>query len=511
MKIRRGTIVVEQPIGGWQSGQFGSISAAVEVGKDKYTFSSALSLWRNGVRGHMAPGEVFDALSDSGTRVNDLPLNSKVASNGEDFSVLRTGRLVVFGVGDDTIDTNYDPTAHGGHTIASSENVDVEIIKDSSGTELVLSSWEDNADADVMKITSAGGGQVSNYLSGLAGGTVLLKGVPHIILQSVIAGKVLVTNGQYVVEIDVNAGTANMTKLPLGDGWVATSMRRRGNFIAILGYKSTTSISSFALSEVRTWLWNGYDPNPTVIYDIPDNFAGGLGNDNGVLLAFTQGRNNTTKVQRLDPRIDDQFKLIFESASIGSAPRHGSIENYQGAVHYGRKGGEALYVVENGNFHYRALVTDGTNQASDIGFVKNLSTNALYCGIKTGSVYKIFKINHSKYYVGAEFRSGLLALPFKGRITETRLYPSQFGTGASVTLSVFRNYVTAAVGGAADLMNKTLTNAALGAITEKKITKVMELISSFYFILTFNHASVSNTAAIVRRIEFDWEEVPGMP
>jgi hypothetical protein len=187
------------------------------------------------------------------------------------------------------------------------------------------------------------------------------------------------------------------------------------------------------------------------------------------------------------------------------------VDNYQEAIHYGANGSGGLYVLENGAFHYRTLVTDGTNQASDIGFVKNLSTNSLYCGIKTGSSYKIFKIDHSKYYVGAEFRSGLIALPYKGRITETRIYPSQFGTGASLTLSVFRNYTTASVGGAADLMNKTLTNATLGAITEKKIPKLMELISSFYFILTFNHALVSNTAAIVRRVEFDWEEVPGMP
>lgn len=512
MKIRRGTIVIEQPIGGWQSGQFATVSSGVEVGKSRYTKSIATSLWRTGFRGHMAPGEVFDPLTDSGTRVNDLALNSKVASNGEAFNVLRNGRLAVFGVADDTIDTNYDPTAHGGHTVASSENVDTEIIKNSSGTELVLSSWEDDVDADVMKITSAGATQVSNWLSGLTSGAVLTKGVPHIILQSVIAGRALVLNGQYIVEINVNAGSASMTKLNLGDGWVATSMRRRGNYICILGYKATTAISSFTLGEVKCWLWDGSSPNPLFTFDIPDNFSGGLANDNGVLYAFTQGRNNTTKVFRYDDRRDDQFTLIFESASIGSAPRHGSVEYYQGAIHYGRNGGEGLYVVEQGAFHYRALVTDGTNQAQDIGFVKNLSSNSLYCGVKTGSsTYKIFKINHSKYYVGAEFRSGLIPLPFKGRMPETRVYPSQFGSGASVTLSVFRNNDTASVGGATDLMNKTLTYAALGAITEKRITKVIERVSSFYFILTFNHASVSDVAAIFRKLEFDWEEVPGMP
>jgi hypothetical protein len=510
--MRRGTITIEQPTGGWINDQYASFSAGLQGGPNQYSKGVGMSLFRPGFRGHIAPAETFTVLTDSGSpsaHLNELPLSAVVASNAEVFMTCRNGRLVQFDVNNPVIDTHNDPTAHGGHTVQTSENVDTFVIKTTT-SELVLSVWEDDVDADVMKITSAGGSKDDDWFSTLSGSGVLTKGVPHIFAQSPIASKGLLLNGQYVAEFDVIAGTGNTQKLNLGAGWIGTSQTRKGNYVEIIGYFANTYITGVAKSNVRVWLWDGYSPNANFSYDIPDNYASAIFNDNGRIVAFTQGANNTTKAWVQNEGMA-RFDLLYESSIIGNPPRHNGVETYFGALHYGNKSAEGIYVLDGAAFHNKNIVTDGSSQASDIGFVKNLSSNILYCGVKVGSDYKVYKTDFAGYYVNADFRTGLITLPFKARVTEFRPYFSQFGTGASVLFSFFKNYNTLSIGGGADLLNKTISYTTYGAITEKRIRREIDGVSSFYMNFRFNHASISNTAAIIRKFEVDFEEVPGMP
>ena len=64
------SIVIEKPLGGWGKDLSGSNSGPVEARKNQYSKSTAISLFRRGKLGHIAPGETFSALADASTRVN---------------------------------------------------------------------------------------------------------------------------------------------------------------------------------------------------------------------------------------------------------------------------------------------------------------------------------------------------------------------------------------------------------------------------------------------------------
>src|ERR1044072_935172 len=100
MTQRKDTIILKDFSGGWGHDFSQSNSASFEVGKNQYARSTGISFFRPGFEGHIAPGESYTALTDSGSRVNALPLNGVVASNGESFVILRNCRLVRFGVSD---------------------------------------------------------------------------------------------------------------------------------------------------------------------------------------------------------------------------------------------------------------------------------------------------------------------------------------------------------------------------------------------------------------------------
>lgn len=506
---RTDTIVIKQPVGGWGLDFSQSPSASIGVGKNQYARSRGISLFRPGFLGHIAPGESYTALTDSGSRVNALPLNAVVASNGEAFSVLRNCRLVRFGVGDNVIDNNYSPTAaapnHAGHVIATSDNQDIIALK-VSGTERIFASWEDDVDGDVMRINNDGSAIDDDWFSTLSGSGVLTKGVPHMMVQGTIDNDLFITNGQYIAKADLSAGTGDPHALNLGEGWVSTSIERAGSYIAVTGYRATLYATSFALGKCRTWLWDGHIENPNFAYDIEDNYVSRILPD---LSVITQGQNNTTKRQKFTGDIDKPYEIVFQASSslIGNSPRHGSVGMFQGMPHWGTPSGGSLLCMDGDAFHHRALVTDGSDGAIDTGMVKNLTGNTLYVGAQGASTFKIFKINYAGYNQNVDFVTGLYKTPYKSNITGLTFFFSQFGTGASLTASLFKDYNDISIGGAADLLNRQLTRAILGAVSSFYFPHFIYDVNSFFMNLRFDHASITNTAAIIREIHVHVEEV----
>jgi hypothetical protein len=504
---RQETIVVRKPIGGWGLDFSQSNSASIEVGKNQYARSTGISFYRPSLLGHIAPGESYTAITDSGGRINELPLNGDVASNGKAFTVLRNGRLVRIDLTTVATDANYSPSPaapnHNTHTVATSDNQDVIILK-VSGTERVFMRWEDDVDADIMRINPDGTSQDDDWFSTLTGSGVLTKGVPGMMTQGTIDNDLFGLNGQYVFKADLSAGTGNPQALNLGEGWIGASIERAGNYIAITGYRSTTYTTSFALSKCRTWLWDGVSDNPNFAYDIEDNYVTRILPD---LSVITQGQNNTTKFQRFTGDIRQPYKTVFQSAQIGNAPRHGSVGMFQGMPHWGRPGGESLFCMDGDAFHYRSVITDGSGSVSDVGMVKNLTTNSLFIGVKISSTYKIFRINYSGYNTTVDYLTGLYPTPYKANITGFTFFFSQFGTGASLTASVFKDYNNISIGGAADFLNRQLTNAALSNVSSFYFPHYIYDVNSFFMNIRFDHASLTDTAAIIREIHVYIEEV----
>jgi hypothetical protein len=518
------TIVIKAPFGGWASTLSSTATlapvAALEGKDGQYSYSKSTTLFHFEKLGHIAPGYVMTPMDDSGGYVNHLLLNADMASNSKPFAVLKNSRLVRIASTGDATEAKYDITltgSHSGHTaVTASNNPDVLIIKDLASTpvEYILWSYEDATDADVAIMKIDGTGETDNWFSTLSGSGVLRKNVP---LKMAIGpdGFVYITNGSSLAQVSITgaiaSATGNATKLNFGPGWGATGVCKWNNYIVVCGAQqvSASGFSGITREQVRAWFWNTTDINYTYSFDIPDNFANGIFSDGQRLYLLTNGRNNSSKVWEYNGAA---FVKKFETQFIGtsSTPIQGGLESYQDSLLIGASvaGVAHIYRYIAGSFHDEMILSDGTNEAVNVGMVKNLFQAMLYAGVSYGAgpTYKIFyQAIFTKYYINADFRTRLYELGVKSKIKRIRLWLSQFGSGASLTLSLFSGYDTLNVGGSADKLNKTITNAALGAITSYEFNKEIPNLSSFYMNFRFSHANPTDTAAIIERVEIDWE------
>ena len=510
-------IEISKPFGGWvptpaNAAAASAPNASLEGGKNQYAWSKGISLRRLEKYGDIAPGETFTAITDAGTYITALPLNGAVDSSGNGFVVQTNGRVVKLNTSGTATTDYFAPVVHGGHTIQSTNNPDLIIIRDAttSAVEYIVATWEDNTDADVMIIRPDGSNKNSEWMSGGAL-AYLVAGVPLKMTQGP-DGNIYGTNRQYLwsatmaAGVGIGAATRNTQALNLGSGWVSNGICNYGNFIAVMGNQSTQS--GVKRGNCRVWLWDGYSPEPNFVYDIPDNYANGIFNDNGTLLAFTNGRSNSSKIFEFD---GGKFNLKFGTTFISSAgvPIQGAMESFEGGVHLATSNQSLGYVYlwENGGFHSRMVVTDGTNDATTVGMCRNLYQGQLFVGVNYSTTYKIFyQANFTNYYTPADFRTRLFTnwddgTPIrKGKITKVHIWFSQTGTGASLLLSLFKGYDTISLGGATDAMNKTLASATLGSTKYHSFELSVDDIDSFYMNLRFNHSIITNTAYIIRKI-----------
>ena len=495
-------IVIQQPVLGWGPDFSQSNSAAIEAKEGQYTQSTAISLFRSGRLSHIAPGETFTALADASTRVNGMPLNGVVASNREAFVYVDTARVVQFGLTDFVIDAHQQVSlsaGHSGHNSLSGTDCDVFAYKNATN-EYILYSWNDNTDGDIgrmLKDASSPDDDWASTVLSQTNGTALTAGVPH----KIGLGPdqcIYITNGQYLAYHAPNSTTIDYKKLDLGYGWIATDLDIDGSYLVISAYKATLNTTSYSAGESRVFYWGTIKTSYDFPIDLQDNYVSALQVNNGTVYAFTYGRNLTAKVK---VRNGSVFTTVFESAQIGNSPKVGSTDIFQNMIHYASAG--AIYALDGSAFHYRATSTiDSVGTATDTGMVKNLSQNILFIGAKVSTSYYIAKINFVGYQPTCDFRTRLYSLPYKSNIDKIIVYLSQFGSGASVTLSLFKDYNDVSIGGAADLLNKTLTNATYGAATSINVdfSRITD-VNSFFLNIRFGHASSANTAAIIRKIE----------
>lgn len=510
--------VVWHPFGGWiepLEGNLGNAALEGDPKRSQYTTSTAISLFRLGRFGHIAPGPGFVAVTDTNSRINQLPLNGVVTSNGKSIVVLKNARIVRTtndGTSVDTSGTEYADIA----SPTTSNNADIITIKDLAATpiEYVLWSWEDSTDGDIALVqpdltTSLDTDWFSTVPSG---GGALRKNVPLKMCQG-IDGDIYITNGPEIAKISVGTGaisaaTADTNFLTLGSDWTAMGICTYGNYIVAIASQNINSGGFTGITRrlCRAFFYDVTDSgtNFSFSYDIQDNFADGIFSDGKELYAVTSGRNNATTLQKFNGAGFDPV-FCFGTLFTQSVPIQGNADFQQRSFLFGA--GQSLYRYFEKGMHHETLPSTSTFSTSTIGMVRNLYQNQLFIGAaNVSSSYKILYSSISLYYTPADFRTALYDMGFKGTITRIRAYFSQFGSGASVTFSLFNNYDTISIGGANDKLNRTVTYATHGAIAEIDINDIaIPDISAWYMNVRFNHNAMTDTAAIIRKIEVDWE------
>lgn len=518
------TITIEKLFGGFAPNN--TTDNPVEGAEDQFSRSIVINPLRANFIGHMAPGELFTAITDSGNRVAEVPLNGVVNSDNEAFCVLRNGTVVQFGIGDDVVDGTY---VVGTATVVG-DSPDILTFRSSDGTEWIawtyVRSDVNRGDIARMKVLNGVASlQDDDWFSTLTGGTLLLPvGAPggtEVILgmplrlwigpDKLIYG----TNGQYVLSHDPSTSNGNAQALNLGVGWVSVAGAQYNEFSAIIAYKRTRAITTVSYGETRLFLWDGFSGEPNHVYNLEDYYASGLKVVDGHLLIWTQGENNKTKVKLFT---GNGITTIAEysTSTIGDAPKQGGIESFRGAAHWCENSGNFFIAMVlglgNGRYGLHEVMVPNTIGASPTatGMLRNFSSNNLYAGANLSGTYRILKINHSSYYTASGLRTRLIVLPSRSTLRKIKVYLSQFGSGASIQLSLWKDYNAVSIGGVTDYLNRTFTNAGLGTTYYVSFPVFLANVESFYMNINFNHASISDTAAIVRKIEVEYESTAAL-
>ena len=520
------TITIEKPLGGLISAYLSSATgptASLEGNRDQYSYAVAISPLRTEKFGDIAPGETFTAITDSSSYITGLVLNGDVARSNNAFVIQKGGRVIRLNTDGNSTQDYIAPIAHGGQTLQTTVDVDMIIVGDNASNEYVIATWTDDGGADAMVFrpgTTAftdfdpdwfSQGNSANYLAPL---------IPHKITQGP-DGNIYITNGQYIASatmgngVSLGAATRNTQALNVGAGFYTVGITNYQDSLAIIGHKKLSGSTNIPRSICRVWLWKGFNPDPDFIYNIEDNFANGIFHDGETLWAFTNGRTNSSRLWRFNGQ---KFEMVFESGMIIPSANftQGGVDKWRNSIHIASSMGSStkghiFSILQNGSVHPTMLVTNGTNEATEVGMFRNLYQGQIWIGVVASGNKIYYTSNFDGYYPNAELITPLYTRyddgsPIRrGKIKKIHLWFSQFGTGASLKLSFFKGYDAKASG--TDWLNKTLTNTTLGALKYYSFEVSIDDFDSFYAKLLFNHSSVSNTAAIVKRVVFECEEV----
>lgn len=586
-------VAIASPFGGWQSAPAGVVNtsnghyfATVEgvqgpISKEtinNYAESDGMTLFRPERFGHMAPAHLWTQITDTNGYIVDLPLNGAMDASGQVWVVLKNGSIVRI-IADGTQTANsYTPTLSNtpgyDHHLESFTNVhsvnnDILIMKDYQAPQIewVIESWESNLTGDVNIYESqTPSTKVENWFSAMNGNTPLTKGNPHKICKGP-DGNIYICDGNYLYQVSVGSGsmasaTISLT-LNVGADFTITSVVPYQNYVAFFAYKSASNQSSAGAARGECWLflWNGQTTtvngvvatDPQYKFYCPDNYANALFFDGSTMYGITSGRDDTTKIFEFSGKA---FKKVFETGLLPSnqpLPNSGSLESFQDSMMMGavKLSNAHLFRLYGGGFHDEGIITDGTYAATAIGMVKNLYTNIMYAGasyINAGSTtsYTIYYYANTdtNYQLGCQMRSilyteGILGrrlypLGFKGTVNRIYLYLSQWGTGAALYLSLFKDYTQCTPGNTGsftnDLWNILIdTNTAVSngwqtgatnyfggtggyyhyaypvGTTEIDISDIaIADLSTFYVVITWAHLTTSAQAAILRRGIIYW-------
>lgn len=259
-----------------------------------------------------------------------------------------------------------------------------------------------------------------------------------------IANRSYITNGNYIAVYDPVAGTVNATKLNLGVGWVTTSIRVYGSYMAITGYKANGSS--------RLWLWDGTSDNPNFQYEINDFYATCYV-EGDKLFIFSNGKNGTNKLylfNNSDISGEPLYQTIGYYTNQNFVPEQGSVCSFRDGVYWrGDQGRIFAFVKHKGVWGVHNPYTRTIFNLADTipGICKSLYSNTLFVpgsdtsvGISNTTVsgYSVTPSTYNTDTSWIGFPSEVL--PYNSTINYVRFifneFKSQGGNEASVNFNI---------------------------------------------------------------------------
>jgi hypothetical protein len=512
MTPQPGKIIIENLFGGWAD-TFQGGPVVVEGEDNQYTKGANMALNRPGFEGHLAPGYTLTALTDASTNVTALPLNGVVDSAGNTTVVLANGRVVNFPIVSQIISTT---DAHTPTGAAASVYSDIVIYPKASTSnppsttgvdEYVFWSYETSTYGDVALRKKSSGVYTDAYLTTLGtqtNGTALVVSVPHPMLVGQ-DNNLYIGNGRFLASHDPTTAIVNYQALDLKPGWTVSALSNYQNYIAILAYKASIDGSGFSKSEAKMFLWDGFSPSWNFEYYVRDNYASNILYDGTELFVISQGRNQTTKLKHFN---GSGFDTWFENSTgaIFNSPYIGGSDLFLNHIFWTPQAGNGLNCYGSPSEKY----PKGFHrvEANAAGMVKNLGTNQLFVGSNT-SGFTINVVNLNGYAANntATWTSKLYKLPTNSTVTAIKFYHSQFGNNAQYVAAFGRDYETVAFSG--DQLIANVTGTTTTTTYYAQASKTYDNVNSFRIQLSWTHANATDTAAIIRRIEVDYNQDEG--
>lgn len=483
-----------------------------------YSSSQAIMINRPGFEGHIAPGPGWTDITDNGggsPTVNGLALNAMVGPDGNCYVILDSNRYVILNLSTQIISNGNFATigsaagGHSGHTGFTTVNGDICIYPiTTNGTYTsyrTYATWEDSTDGDIAQI-NGNSVTASNYYSGTLSGTALISGVPHPLLAATsIDQNVYFGNGSALGRFNPIALTHTDQALLLQPGFIINGLTTYGDYIAIIAYRvNNFSQNPLTSSQAKLFLWDGFSPVVNFQYDLQDNFVSNIFNDGKNLYFITYGRSGTTKLKKFN---GTNFDTLWETAIAGGFPGGTTSPN----PCFGGMDLWLNHVVWSSNSDGHINAYGSPAQQYPIGFhnisllgttngmCKNLFSNLLFVGNKSGATYTIKYADLTKYDSQATFKTPIYPLPTNSSIVWVKAYFSSWPKNSTpLSLSIMKDYNISTFGGAADLLGWQLTGATNTYYLQN--SKTIDNVNSFYLAGSWSLATTTN-APIIRKIE----------
>lgn len=288
-----------------------------DVGKYVQDAASGVNILSNAsnMRDSIMPNIQNDVYKDFGVNIGTI-YDSTIASNYNQFFLTTNGNVIKL------VANTY--TDLGVITASSSADGSIWTHVDTAGTEKIFIAGNNGGNFLIKTMNTDGTGLTTVHTNATSS-TANHRGVVGLLNRS------YVTNGQYIMTYDPVVPTYTNNKLNIGVGWVTTSIRQYGNYMAITAYKANASS--------RLILWDGASEFANFQYEINDQYATCFV-DSSRLIIFSSGRNGTSKLFIFN-NSDISGKPFWETPDGNSyiVPEQSSVTSFNNAVHWRTKDG----------------------------------------------------------------------------------------------------------------------------------------------------------------------------
>lgn len=266
---------------------------------------------RSNYRHSILPAPQTDLQKDMGSNIGQA-YDATTTSNGNIFYLTSSGNVIrnIAGVWTDLGVIVASSTADGG----------IWTHIDNTGIEKVYVAGNAGGNFVVKTMNNDGTGIAVLYNAAQPDATAQHRGTTGIL------NRTYMTNGRYIATYDPTTNTFTNNKINLGIGWITTSIRNYGNYMAITGYKSN--------AQSRLWLWDGASEFPNFQYNINDLYATCFA-EGGRLFIFSSGKNATTKLYEFN-NADISGEPIWQTSDTNRSalPEQGSIDSFNDGIYW---------------------------------------------------------------------------------------------------------------------------------------------------------------------------------